>query len=193
MKRICVFCGSQVGKNELYQSVADELGKLLVQNHIGLVFGGGSIGLMGVLADSVLSSGGEVIGVIPSALATKELLHPNVPDMRCVASMHDRKALMSELADAFIALPGGYGTFEELFEVITWAQLGFQRKNIGLLNIAGFFDPLIRFIDHAVEEQFISDKHRSLIVVENKPDELLKELASHPLPEVPEWLSRDSI
>ncbi len=182
MKRICVYCGSQVGKDPIYRQGAAELGRLMVQSGIGLVYGGGSIGLMGVIADSMLAEGGEVIGVIPDALATKELVHPGVKDMRQVRTMHDRKALMSQLADAFIALPGGYGTFEELLEAITWNQLGLQRKNIGLLNIGGYFDPLVRFIDHAVQEGFIKKSQRELFLVEDRPEMMLERLQSHTIP-----------
>ncbi|MBT6157286.1 MAG: TIGR00730 family Rossman fold protein, partial [Planctomycetaceae bacterium] len=153
-----------------------------------LVFGGGSVGSMGVVSDAFLEAGGEVIGVIPQSLATKELLHTEVPDMRVVASMHDRKALMAELSDAFIALPGGFGTFEELFEVITWAQLGIHTKSVGLLNVGGFFDPPLRLIDHAIQERFITPKHRELFVVEERPDVLLEQLDRHRLPEVRKWL-----
>ncbi|MEX0725874.1 MAG: TIGR00730 family Rossman fold protein, partial [Planctomycetaceae bacterium] len=160
MKRICIYCGSQIGKDNVYRNAARELGTLMARKNYGLVYGGGSIGLMGVVADALLANHGEVIGVIPDALATKELIHPGVADMRVVRTMHDRKALMAELADAFIALPGGYGTFEELFEAITWNQLGLHRKTIGLLNITGYFDPLIRMIDHAVQEGFIKRSQR---------------------------------
>jgi len=193
MKRVCVFCGSNDGVDPAYREAAAELGTLLAARKMGLVFGGGSVGLMGAIADAALEAGTEVIGVIPRPLATKELLHPRVPDMRCVDDMHQRKALMAELADAFVALPGGYGTFEELFEVITWAQLGFHRKNIGLLNVAGYFDPLVRLIDHAVDRGFIKADHRRLIVVARQPDELLDQLAAHQLPEVRKWLGPDDI
>ncbi len=157
------------------------------------MFGGGSVGLMGVLADAVLDAGGEVIGVIPEALATKELLHVRVPDMRRVRDMHERKALMADLADAFIAIPGGFGTFEELFEVVTWAQLGFHRKNVGLLNVDGYFDPLVTLIDHAIQAGFIKAAHRDLVVVEREPAVLLERLAVHQLPHVRRWLGPDAI
>lgn len=191
MKRVGVFCGSKVGVDEIYRQSAAELGRLLVHHGYGLVFGGGSVGLMGVIADAVLAGGGEIIGVIPEMLATKELLHPNVSDMRCVANMHERKALMAELSDAFIALPGGLGTLEELLEVVTWAQLGIHRKNIGLLNVGGYFDPLVRLIDHAIQEGFIKPKYRELIVVEERPDVLLRRLAEHKMPEVRRWMGPD--
>ena len=193
IQRVCVFCGSKCGISSIYSEAAAALGAELVQRRIGLVFGGGSVGLMGVLADTVLAGGGEVIGVIPQALATKELLHPRVPDMRRVRDMHERKSLMAQLAEAFIALPGGYGTFEEWFEVVTWAQLGFHRKNIGLLNIGGYFDPLIELIDHAISEEFIDPSHRDLIVIEASPASLLDRLAAHEMPAVRRWLGPQEI
>lgn len=177
LRRLCVFCGSKVGTDERYRIAATELGRLLVHERIGLVYGGGSIGLMGVIADAVLADGGEVIGVIPDSLATKELLHPGVSDMRVVATMHARKALMAELSDAFVALPGGFGTFEEFFEVVTWSQLGIHRKLTGLLNVGGYYDPLVRLVDHAVQEGFIKPKHRNLLVIEERPDVLLSRLS----------------
>ena len=173
LRRMCVFCGSKVGADERYRAAAVELGRLLVREKIGLVYGGGSVGLMGVIADTVLAEGGEVIGVIPESLATEELLHPGVTDMRVVASMHARKALMAELSDGFVAMPGGFGTFEEFFEVVTWSQLGLHRKLTGLLNVGGFYDPLVRLVDHAVQEGFIKPKHRSLLIIEERPEVLL--------------------
>jgi uncharacterized protein (TIGR00730 family) len=192
-RRICVFCGSKTGAADAYREATAALATEMVRRWLGAVYGGGSVGLMGVLADSILQSGGEIIGVIPEALATKELLHPGVPDMRCVADMHQRKALMAELADAFIALPGGFGTFDELFEIVTWAQLGFHRKNIGLLNVAGYFDPLVQLIEHAIREEFILPAHRELIVVESEPARLLDRLATHEMPVVRRWLKRNEI
>jgi uncharacterized protein (TIGR00730 family) len=191
--RICVFCGSKTGEAAAYRAATETLAAEMVRRRIGVVYGGGSVGLMGVLADCVLGAGGEIIGVIPEALATKELLHPRVADMRRVADMHERKALMAELADAFLALPGGYGTLEELFEVVTWAQLGFHRKNIGLLNVAGYFDPLVQWIEHAIREGFIAPSHRELFVVESEPERLLERLATHEMPYVKRWLNREEI
>jgi uncharacterized protein (TIGR00730 family) len=191
LRRICVFCGSKTGIAGEYREAAAVLGRELVQRGLGLVFGGGSVGLMGVLADAVLAGNGEVIGVIPNALATKELLHPRVTEMRRVRDMHERKATMAELSDAFVALPGGYGTFEELFEIVTWAQLGFHRKNIGLLNVAGYFDPLSDLIDHAIREGFIAAPHRELIVLAEEPAALLDCLATHKMPTVRRWLGPD--
>ena len=178
LRRVCVFCGSKVGADDRYRAAAVELGRLLVQSGTGLVYGGGSVGLMGVIADAVLDAGGDVIGVIPEALATEELLHPRVPDMRVVPTMHARKALMAELSDAFIAMPGGFGTFEEFFEVVTWTQLRLHHKLTGLLNVGGFYDPLVRLVDHAVQEGFIKVQHRGLLVIEERPDVLLQRLAN---------------
>jgi uncharacterized protein (TIGR00730 family) len=192
-RRICVFCGSKAGAGIAYREATTALATEIIRRRMGIVYGGGSVGLMGVLADHVLQSGSEIIGVIPEALATKELLHPGVPDMRRVADMHQRKALMAELADGFVALPGGYGTFEELFEIVTWAQLGFHRKNVGLLNVAGYFDPLVELIEHAIREEFITPAHRELIVVESDPTRLLDRLATHEMPLVRRWLKRDEI
>ncbi len=189
MKRICVFCGSNIGVNSLYRHAAEHLGRLLVQRGHGLVYGGGSVGLMGVIADAVLAAGGEVIGVIPEALATKELAHANVTVMHVVPGMHARKACMAELSDAFIAMPGGFGTFEELFEVITWAQLGLHHKPIGLLNVAGYFDTLVAFVDQAIAEGFIKPEHRQLIVVADQPEALLDALAHHRMPAVRKWIT----
>ncbi|MBM81884.1 MAG: TIGR00730 family Rossman fold protein [Planctomycetaceae bacterium] len=187
MNNICVFCGSKFGNDDLFRQSAHELGDLIAQNGKQLVYGGGSVGLMGVVADAVLENDGHVIGVIPERLATEELLHAKVPDMRVTADMHARKATMAELADVFIALPGGYGTFEELFEIITWAQLGFHRKPIGLLNIAGFYDPLIQMIDQSITAGFIKSDNRDLIVVRTTVSEMLDAIETHELPQVRVW------
>ncbi len=189
--RICVYCGSQSGTREEYQAQAVELGQLLVQEGHSLVYGGGRVGLMGVIADAVLAAGGEVIGVIPQQLATKELLHTGVTTMHRVDSMHERKAKMEQLSDAFVALPGGYGTLEELLETVTWAQLGIHRKNIGLLNTAGYFDGLLSLIDHAVAEAFIRPQHRELLVTADTPAALLKLLADHELPSTRKWFQAE--
>lgn len=185
LRRLCVFCGSKVGTDDRYRAAATEFGQLLVREGIGLVYGGGSVGLMGVIADAVLGEGGEVIGVIPESLATEELLHPRVTDMRVVPSMHARKALMAELSDGFVAMPGGFGTFEEFFEVVTWSQLGLHRKLTGLLNVGGYYDPLVRLVDHAVQEGFIKPKHRGLLVIEERPDVLLSRLAQESVVDEP--------
>lgn len=188
LKRICVFCGSRAGRDDRYRDAAIELGELLVESGRGLVFGGGRVGLMGVIADAVLETGGEVIGVLPHMLATRELRHSGVADMRLVDDMHARKALMAELSDAFVALPGGYGTLEEFFEVVTWSQLGIHAKTVGLLNSGGFFDPLVAMIERAVSEGFIRPRHRELIVVADNPRELLERLQAHRPPRVRKWL-----
>ena len=166
MRRICVFCGSATGNKPVYAKQARRLGEELVRQRLGLVFGGGHIGLMGVLADAVLAGGGEVVGVIPQDLIDRELAHPKVADMRVVQTMHERKALMAELSDAFLALPGGYGTADETFEMLTWAQLKIHHKPIGLLNVDGFFDPLLAWLDRAVADGFIKPRHRNLVRVE---------------------------
>jgi uncharacterized protein (TIGR00730 family) len=189
MKRICVFCGSQVGTNPLYRQAAQELGHLLVQRGYGLVYGGGHVGLMGVIADAVLQGGGEVIGVIPEAMVARELAHRGVTQLYVVASMHERKARMAELAEAFIALPGGYGTLEEFFEVVTWAQLGIHRKPIGLLNVAGYFDALATLVEHAITEGFIRPEHRQLVVLAEHPHALLETLTHHTVPATPPGLT----
>lgn len=188
MRRLCVFCGSQVGTNGLYQLAAAELGRLLVQRGYGLVYGGGHVGLMGVIADAVLHNGGEVIGVIPESMVVRELAHTGITRTHVVPSMHARKARMAELADAFIAMPGGYGTLDELFEIITWAQLGIHQKPIGLLNVAGYFDGLMACVEHAIAEGFITPEYRQLAVMADQPTALLDALAQYiPLPVRP-WL-----
>jgi len=179
MKRVCVFCGSSVGKNPVYADGARRLGEVLLQRSLGLVFGAGHIGLMGVIADTVLAGGGQAIGVIPQALVDRELAHGRLTELRVVDTMHARKAAMADLADAFIALPGGFGTADELFEILTWAQLGLHTKPIGLLNTVRFFDPLLAWIDHAIAEALIKPKHRHLLQVSDDPETLLAMLASY--------------
>ena len=191
MRRVCVFCGSSVGTNPAYQETARTLGRLLAERGIGLVYGGGAVGLMGVIADATLEAGGSVIGVIPQALFDREIGHSGVTDLRIVDSMHTRKAMMADLSDAFIAMPGGVGTFEEFFEAITWTQLGLHRKPCGLLNVAGFYTPLALFIDQAVSEGFIKPIHRTAIIVDSDPARLLESLSTIDLPDVPKWIRRD--
>ena len=188
---VCVFCGSRLGNDARYQAAASDLGDELVRCGMTLVYGGGQVGLMGVIADAVLDAGGRVIGVIPEALATKELIHPGTTEMHVVPSMHARKAKMAELSDAFLALPGGFGTLEELLEVITWAQLGIHSKPTGVLNVAGFFDPLIQLIERGVKYDFIKPNHRELIVVHEEPAELLLRLLRHRLPKTRRWMEAD--
>lgn len=176
LRRICVFCGANSGKRANYQSMARRLGKDLADRGIGLVYGGGNVGLMGTIADACLEAGGYVIGVIPQALVDREVAHHGLSDLRIVSSMHERKAMMAELSDAFIAMPGGFGTFEEWFEVITWAQLGLQVKPCGLLNTEHYYDPMLSLIDHAVDEGFIHPNHRQLILSDHDPHQLLEKL-----------------
>ncbi len=173
MKRICIFCGSTKGNHLSYEQVTRELGQLLVQQGIGLVYGGGNIGLMGIIAETVLQEGGEVIGIIPEALAEKELAFQDLTDLRVVQTMHERKALMEKLSDGFIALPGGYGTLEEICEMVTWAQLGIHHKPCGLLNVEGFYAELLAFMDHQVRQGFVTTSNRMLISESNDPGRLL--------------------
>jgi uncharacterized protein (TIGR00730 family) len=173
MKRLCVFCGSRTGAAPIYAEETRRLGHTMVQRGFGLVFGAGHVGLMGVLADAVREHGGETIGVIPQSLVERELAHQSLSDLRVVESMHDRKALMAGLSDAFLALPGGYGTLDELFEILTWAQLKFHNKPIAMLNVAGFFDPLLAWVDRAIAEDFVKAKNRELLIVENDVDRIL--------------------
>jgi uncharacterized protein (TIGR00730 family) len=188
MRRICVFCGSSAGVNPRYARAAEELGRTLAQRRIGIVFGGGRVGLMGHLANNALAHGGEVIGVIPDALMAKELGHRGVTDLRIVSSMHERKALMASLSDAFLALPGGFGTFEEFCEAVTWTQLGLHAKACGLLNVGGFFNPLLALFDHATREGFIVADHRGIVIAEDDIERLLNRLADYtPLQKV-KWI-----
>lgn len=191
MRRLCVFCGSSVGNQPAYAEAAQAMGALLAARGIGLVYGGGHVGLMGVIADAVMASGGEVIGVIPQTLADREIAHTGITELHVVDSMHTRKALMAELSDGFVAMPGGVGTFEEFFEVVTWTQLGLHRKPCGLLNVNAFYTPLAAFIDQAVSEGFIKPVHRAGIVVDSDPERLLDTLATIQLPDVPKWIRRD--
>lgn len=192
MRRICVYCGSGVGTRTEYADAARTLARVLVEQGLGLVFGGGRIGMMGILARSVLERGGEAIGVIPEALRDLELALDEVTDLRVVKDMHERKALMAELADGFIALPGGFGTLEELFEILTWAQLALHDKPVGLLNVAGYFDHVIRFVDRATDEGFLDTAHRDLLLVDEDPVALLAQLRSYRRPEIDkvEWILR---
>ncbi|HQO04220.1 MAG TPA: TIGR00730 family Rossman fold protein [Spirochaetota bacterium] len=173
MKRICVFCGSSPGNNPEYRETARNLGRILAGRNIELVFGGGRVGLMNEIANTVLGAGGRVTGVIPQSLVDREVAHTGISELRVTGSMHERKALMAELSDGFIALPGGIGTFEEFMEIITWGQLGFHRKPCGLLNTLGFYDGLLEFLDHAVREGFLHDANRDSILVSESPEELL--------------------
>jgi uncharacterized protein (TIGR00730 family) len=189
VRRISVFCGSSLGHDPLYAAAAAALARELVSRGIGVVFGGGSIGLMGVLADHALAGGGSVIGVIPHGLAARELAHRGVLDMRVVPTMHARKALMAGLADGFVALPGGIGTLDELFEIVTWGQLGIHRKPIGVMNVAGYYDPLVTLLDHAVAGGFVTSENRGLVIVDEAPAALLDRMASHEPPPAPAWVT----
>jgi uncharacterized protein (TIGR00730 family) len=192
MDRICVFCGSSPGARPAYAEAAAEMGRLLAAEGIGLVYGGAQAGLMGVLADSVLAEDGEIIGVIPQALVDREIGHSGVADLRVVGSMHERKALMADLADAFVALPGGLGTLEELFEVYTWAQLGLHRKPCGLLDVEDYYAGIVEFLGHAAEERFLPEQHRAMLMVEREPRALLERLRRwEPATVQPKWLDRD--
>lgn len=171
--RICVFTGSRPGNNSGYGAAARQLARRIVERGYGLVYGGGNVGLMGVIADAVLESGGHVTGVIPDALVSREVAHCGLSDLRIVSSMHERKAMMAELSDGFVALPGGIGTMEEFFEILSWAQLGIHRKPCGLLNVTGYYRHIVRFLDNAVEMGFLKPKHRALLVVAEEPDDLL--------------------
>jgi uncharacterized protein (TIGR00730 family) len=188
---ICIYCGSSPGRLEAYSSAACALAAALVRRDIRLVYGGASIGVMGMVANQVLKLGGEVIGVIPKALAHKEVAHHHLTELHVTESMHDRKMLMAELSDGFIALPGGIGTLEELFEIWTWAQLGFHQKPCGLLNVEGYYDSLIKFLDHVLAEQFVKPHHHGMLMVESDPDALLERYVHYQPPVVEQWLGKD--
>lgn len=188
MKRLAVFCGSSAGRDPEYRKAAQALGGLLALRGIGLVYGGASVGLMGAVADAARAADGEVIGVIPQALVDREVAHPHLSDLRVVGSMHERKALMAELADGFIALPGGLGTFEELFEIWTWAQLGSHRKPVALLNVAGYYDGLLGFLDRCVNEAFVRPTHRDMLLVADRPEALLQAIERYQAPAETKWI-----
>ncbi|MFT9424315.1 MAG: TIGR00730 family Rossman fold protein [Acetobacter syzygii] len=191
MRRICVFCGSSAGRGSAYLHAAEQLGLLMAQRGIGLVYGGASVGLMGAVANAVLAGGGQVTGVIPQALVEREVAHHGLEDLRVVGSMHERKALMADLSDAFIALPGGIGTLEELFEVWTWTQLGNHAKPCGVLNVNGFYSSLGMFLDHVVAEGFLKPVHRSMLQVAQDPAALLDGLATWQPPQETKWIARN--
>ena len=192
MQRVCVFCGSSPGARPAYAEATAEVARLLAGEGIGVVYGGGHVGLMGVLADTVMAAGGEAIGVMPQALVDREIGHTGISDLRVVGSMHERKALMADLSDAFIALPGGAGTLEELFEVYTWAQLGLHDKPCGLLDVEDYFSGLVGFLDHAVDERFLRKEHRAMLIVEREPRALIERLAAfEPRAVTPKWIDRE--
>ena len=192
IQRVCVFCGSSHGARPEYVEAARGMGAALARNGVGLVYGGGKVGLMGVIANAALAAGGDCTGVIPRVLATKELAHEGLSDLRIVATMHERKALMADLSDAFVALPGGFGTIEEFCEVLTWAQLGLHQKPCALLNVLGYFDPLLALFDHAVSERFLRPEYRSLVVSSCDPEEMLMLLATFRSPRLQKWIDRDA-
>ncbi len=187
MRSICVFCGSSAGNNSTYKGAAVDLGRLLAQKNLRLIYGGGNIGLMGEIAQSVIQGGGSAIGVIPQFLVEKELVYDKLTEIRVVETMHERKATMAELADAFIALPGGFGTLEETVEVLTWAQLGLHEKPIGLLNIDGYYSHLNQFFDHMIAEGFLLGEYKDMLLVEDNPNALLNSLSTYKVPDIDKW------
>jgi len=193
LRRIAVFCGSNVGARPEYVAGAKALGRAMASRGIGLVYGGSNVGLMAAIADEMQDELGDVIGIIPKALVDREVANTSLEDLRIVGSMHERKALMAELADGFIALPGGIGTLEEFFETWTWAQLGMHRKPCALLNIAGYFDPLLSFLDRTVSERFVRQAHREMVVVEAEPAALLDRLAAYEAPSAVKWVNAGSL
>jgi uncharacterized protein (TIGR00730 family) len=193
IRRLAVFCGSNPGARPEYVQAAGSLGRLLCERGIGVVYGGSSVGLMAALADTMLDDGGDIIGVIPRMLVEREVANRALTDLRIVESMHERKAMMAELADGFVALPGGIGTLEEFFEIWTWAQLGMHDKPCGLLNVAGYFDPLLEFLDRAVSERFVRDVHRAMVVVESDPSRLLARFEAYEAPRVVKWINAGTI
>jgi uncharacterized protein (TIGR00730 family) len=188
MMRVCVFAGSSSGARPEYRTAAEELGRELAARGIELVYGGAHVGLMGAVADAVLAGGGRVTGVIPNTLVEKEVAHRGLTDLRIVTSMHQRKALMADLSDAFVALPGGWGTLDEMFEILTWAQLGLHRKPCGLLNVQGYFDRLLAFLDHTVEQGFVRREYGALLAVSEGPSTLLDALRAQTPPAVEKWI-----
>ncbi|MEO1251460.1 MAG: TIGR00730 family Rossman fold protein [Pseudomonadota bacterium] len=186
--RICVFCGSSPGRKSDYRATAEDLGRRLADRGIGVVYGGASVGLMGAVADGALAAGGEVIGVLPEALRDLEIAHEGLSELKVVGSMHERKMQMADLSDAFIALPGGVGTLEEAFEILTWSQLAIHSKPIGLLNVGGFYDGLSAFLDHLVEEAFLRPVHRAIMINDDDPDRLVDRLLSAEIPTDRKWV-----
>jgi len=192
LSTVCVFCGSNGGADPAYVQAAEAVGRGLAGRGLRVVYGGGRVGMMGALADAALGAGGEVVGVIPQSIFDLEIGHRGLGDLRVVGSMHERKALMAELSDGFIALPGGSGTLEELFEVFTWSQLGLHRKACALLNVAGYFDGLTSFLDHAVQERFMKAEHRAMLLCEDTPAAVLDALDRYEPPAVDKWIDRAS-
>jgi uncharacterized protein (TIGR00730 family) len=191
MKSICLFAGSKTGANRLYEDAARDLGRAVAGRGYALIYGGGSVGLMGIAAEAAMAGGARVIGVIPGALAQREIAHEGLAELRVVRTMHERKALMSELSDAVIALPGGLGTMDELFEMLTWAQLGIHAKPCGLLNVAGYYDTLLALLDHMIGQGFLDAVHRSLLLVDDDAERLLDAMPGYRMPGVEKWLDYD--
>lgn len=190
MTRLAVYCGSSPGADPAYAAAARALGREMAARGIGLVFGGGHVGLMGAIADAVLEAGGEVIGVIPEALRDKELAHQGCTELHVVSTMHERKSLMADYAKGFIAMPGGFGTFDEIFEMLTWGQLGYHTRPCGFLNVAGYYDALFAFLDSCVEARFVTRVHREMIIAATDPAELLDRMAEFEPPDQAKWLDR---
>jgi uncharacterized protein (TIGR00730 family) len=189
LSSVCVFCGSSPGFHEGYTHAAQAMGAAIASRGLELVYGGGAVGLMGVVADAALAAGGKVTGVLPEALMAREIGHTGLTDLRVVGSMHERKAMMASLSDVFVAMPGGFGTFEEFFEVVTWSQLGLHAKPAGLLNVEGFYDPLITFLDRATEAGFIKPPHRTMVLDDEDPVRLLERLLAAEPPSVIKWIT----
>ncbi|WP_211467880.1 LOG family protein [Collimonas silvisoli] len=193
MKSLCIYCGSSPGATPVYAQAARELAQAMVEQNIALVYGGGNVGLMGIIADEVMRLGGQATGVIPQALLKKELGHNGLTQLHIVKDMHERKAMMADLSDGFIAMPGGIGTLEELFEVFTWAQLGFHQKPIGLLNVDGFYNGLLQFIQHMVSQRFLKGEQAEILIAEAQAEDLLQRFKSFVPHHVPKWLDRNTI
>jgi len=191
VRRVCVYCGSSPGRNPAYREAGTALGQILAGRGLGLVYGGASVGIMGAVADAVLAGGGEAIGIIPRSLARKEVAHEGLTRQYIVESMHERKAMMAEVSDAFVALPGGWGTIEEIFEMLTWAQLGFHEKPCGMLNVSGYFDGLFAFLEHAVGERFVKPEFRELLILEEDPRRLLDRFEIYRAPRIHKWISAE--
>ena len=191
MKSICVFCGSSPGRRTEYHAAARALGAALAMHEIKLVYGGGRVGIMGILADAVLAAGGSVTGVIPDHLWEREVGHTGLSELHIVHSMHERKAMMANLSDAFVAMPGGVGTLEEFFEIWTWGQLGLHKKPFGILNVAGYYTPLVQLIDHMVTERFLPEQHRALVLIDDNPARLLTRLSTHRPETFDKWISAE--
>ncbi|MBL8533761.1 MAG: TIGR00730 family Rossman fold protein [Betaproteobacteria bacterium] len=191
MRSVCVFCGSSPGRNPLFVQAAREVGGVIARAGLGLVYGGGGNGMMGAVADGALDAGGQVTGIIPDALRRRELAHPRVADMQVVQSMHERKQAMADASDAFVMLPGGFGTFEEFCEVVTWSQLGMHRKPCVLLNVAGYFDRMIAMFDHAREQEFVSRAHRAIVAAVDAPTQLVQALRDYRAPPTHRWLAEE--